>query len=498
MASNGTPNTGNTAYTTPLLSSTPASRLMSWTPSRRAISADPLTSQSRRRSSLHTPTENLARLTVSSNRRSASGRKVPTAVVARTPHGKAAMRTLDLRRAAVFTPGGLRERRRRSVRDSRETPRDNLRLLSRVLAKNTAPIPDSSSSSSSPSKKQDETPDITIRKARVSAAFADDDEDFPIDRPRLSLPITEDDEDESTILAPHRSSGLILDEEPNFTVQSIEMGRRAVSEQPLPLATPGSRASLGSILMSDFLDEPMGMGTPEVGIDSGFFPPPAYDAIQPEESSIERVDDVMVGRSSDVGLGSIHINDSTVMIDAQPRDSTSRFQSPSRLDSPSRLPGILEDREAAGVDDDDDDNPEQLDQGGNSVDSDDASSDVNELTREMTDRQLRSDSEERNIVVTRRSGSAKKKVKVSKYGIEYPSLPQATMKRLATTLAQQGGAGKVKLTPDTMSAISQASDWFFQQLGDHLANYARHAGRRTIDESDMAMMFRRYVKEHFP
>ncbi|OTA87544.1 hypothetical protein M434DRAFT_60178, partial [Hypoxylon sp. CO27-5] len=81
--------------------------------------------------------------------------------------------------------------------------------------------------------------------------------------------------------------------------------------------------------------------------------------------------------------------------------------------------------------------------------------------------------------------------KISRHGIEYPSLPQGVVKRLATTLAKTAGVGKAKISADVLGAIMQASDWFFEQLGDDLSAYARHAGRKTIDESDMMMLMRR-------
>jgi histone H3/H4 len=88
-------------------------------------------------------------------------------------------------------------------------------------------------------------------------------------------------------------------------------------------------------------------------------------------------------------------------------------------------------------------------------------------------------------------GEAKKTVKVSKYGIEYPSLPPAVVKRLAQNFAKASGA-KGKITPDAMKAIMQASDWFFEQLGEDLRAYAKHAGRKTIDESDVLTLMKRY------
>lgn len=89
-------------------------------------------------------------------------------------------------------------------------------------------------------------------------------------------------------------------------------------------------------------------------------------------------------------------------------------------------------------------------------------------------------------------GSAKKKsIKVSKYGIEYPALPPTVVKRLAHNFAKANGA-KGQITPDAMKAIMQASDWFFEQLGEDLQAYAKHAGRKTIDESDVLTLMKRY------
>lgn len=89
----------------------------------------------------------------------------------------------------------------------------------------------------------------------------------------------------------------------------------------------------------------------------------------------------------------------------------------------------------------------------------------------------------------------KKGKKISRYGIEYPSLPANVVKRLATTCAKTAGS-KGKISPDTLEAIMQATEWFFEQVGDDLSAYAKHAGRKTIDESDMITLMRRYVLIH--
>ena len=114
------------------------------------------------------------------------------------------------------------------------------------------------------------------------------------------------------------------------------------------------------------------------------------------------------------------------------------------------------------------------------------------------DEQGGSEAEEVDVEVTKVAMAAKRVqrkkrgVKVSKYGIEYPSLPSGVVKRLAQTFAQTSGIGKAKISPDTLRSIMQASDWFFEQLGDDLQAYAKHAGRKSIDDSDMLMLMRRY------
>jgi hypothetical protein len=61
----------------------------------------------------------------------------------------------------------------------------------------------------------------------------------------LSLPLDDEEDEDDSLLLPPRSAGL---EDEIFTAQSIELPRRAISEQP-----PGrlSRGSFGTIRMSD-------------------------------------------------------------------------------------------------------------------------------------------------------------------------------------------------------------------------------------------------------
>jgi hypothetical protein len=133
----------------------------------------------------------------------------------------AARRALEDRRLAMFTPGRTR---RQSLREQRETPMLILRNLGRALAP-TSKVIDSSSSPDKPSPNG-----VGSRGASGSGRGAgrrnSDDDELPIDRPRLSLPI---DEGSSDDLQPPHSSIL---EDPNLTIQSVELPRRATSEAP--------------------------------------------------------------------------------------------------------------------------------------------------------------------------------------------------------------------------------------------------------------------------
>lgn len=234
------------------------SRRLDATPTRRASSAEPSASIAQR-SILRTPGSQ-ARGLPRSHVFSASGRKVVT--LAATPHGRAALRTIDSRRAAIFTP---HRARRKSLREVRDSPRDFLLSLGRVLARTTEVITTSSSSPDDGQKGAGSDGGNDTSLGTMQDGDDDDDEELP-KRPRLSLPIDEEDDDDSDDLQPHRS--VVIDDE-NFTMQSIEMPRRAVSEQP------GGRFSMGSVRMSDYFNTNDMLHSEDVGVDSGFFPPTA-------------------------------------------------------------------------------------------------------------------------------------------------------------------------------------------------------------------------------
>lgn len=150
-----------------------------------------------------------------------------------TPHGIAAQRELNLRRAG-FTPA---KDRRRSGRQQRETPRDTLRALSQLLAPISQLIPQTPQGSE-------------VQLSGTHRLRVDEWEDGPDPiPPRLSLPLGYEDDEDDSLLLPPRSAG--LENEPS-TIRSVELGRRAHSEQPQSRL---SRGSFGSVRLSGTFSE---------------------------------------------------------------------------------------------------------------------------------------------------------------------------------------------------------------------------------------------------
>lgn len=92
----------------------------------------------------------------------------------------------------------------------------------------------------------------------------------------------------------------------------------------------------------------------------------------------------------------------------------------------------------------------------------------------------------------------KRQRRTSKHGIEYPPLPNSLVKRVAQTALQSSGLSNPRISADTLAALTQASEWFFEQLGDDLGAYAKHAKRKTVGESDVVTLMRRSVSPLAP
>ena len=87
-------------------------------------------------------------------------------------------------------------------------------------------------------------------------------------------------------------------------------------------------------------------------------------------------------------------------------------------------------------------------------------------------------------------GRKAKELKKSRHGIPYPPLPSTMIKKIVKATSASGGS-KLKVDKDILAALTQASDWFFEQLGEDLGAYAEHARRKTIEESDVVTLMKR-------
>lgn len=375
----------------------------------------------------------------------------------------------------------------------------------------------------------------------------DDDDDFPIQRPRLSLPIDKDDLDEDDDSFRARRPRISILEEEEYTSASIEAPRR-VSRLDQQMS-PFDQRRYSVMSGPEVLQSP---GDITAGIDSGFFPPMgALDEetshVVVDEDEIERNDEDMrrqtlfAARDSDfppIEIPDIGAEETTFIM--QPLESSpvragsanpveDMEDDQMQFDGDDMPPGIGSDdggyssdgnepMPMPDYDDDDDDNnnnnepelentnveqeeetrqvDEDLDDNQGDIDIT-RTTDVDETTMSTRADALLDRRDKRGTVAPiARLKPGKKTKKISRHGIEYPSLPQGVVKRLATTFARSAGIPKAKITGDTLAAIMQASDWFFEQLGDDLSAYAKHAGRKTIDESDMLTLMRRYVVLH--
>ncbi|KAF1992302.1 hypothetical protein K402DRAFT_443119 [Aulographum hederae CBS 113979] len=432
-----------------------------------------------------------------------------------TPH---ALRALQQRRHAQ-TPGN---ERRKSLRMQRETPRDVLSKLSKILAVNTQPI------EPSPQTESPRNPAL-------------EDYDYGPDPipPRLSMALNElEDEDSFHERPPRLSMPLDFDEE--LTTKSIETGRRALSEQPKQRL---SRNSFESGRLSERFADVNELGIDDAGEGRSVLVSP-YGATEklvldeetrrllPDENTQKLrtfMDAAARRQSRRSSLGIVNEDESESELEPtfqfrirdQPRRSSLRQSIAQQglldLDQP-----VVQDDDEPQVDEDEDDNRpnplfgEEAGAGASASDEDypvepndpedsdaqdsDAENSVNDDPNYI--RNLRDDAMIDNLAAANATATPKgtastakpsrtREFKVSKHGREYPSLPLPVIKKLATTLGRANGSSTLKLGKDALQAISQASDWFFEQAAEDLSAYSAHAGRRTIEEADVVALMKR-------
>ncbi|KHN98688.1 Histone-fold protein [Metarhizium album ARSEF 1941] len=456
---------------------------------RRAVSADPPSS---RRSVLHTPLDRTAsRELLNSVRRgvSASGGHRNNAP---TPHAKAARQALHQRRNALLTPGKMK---RQSLVDQRETPMGLLGRLAGVLAPGSKPIV----SSSPPQDK----------RSSFAPIQEEDDDEADLPRPRLSLPI--DQEEDESDLVPPRSSGLESQHTEN-TLPVVEKPRRVYGEQPSRLSAP----DFGAGFDSDAFDP--NEVTTDMGRVSDFFPGTLLDnlraqAIAGGNQTINRIDDesrrnTINRRDSEFGLQIPPGADETTFMMSEPpadggdtsplvREASIAGTAANHAANQAGIGDVtLTGPSGPDVDDDkmvdiyNDPDPVPITQAEpRRAEDNDDEDELEPYAEEIEDRSADEEGPaEASSVANPPRGLSKPKKRqrrVSRHGVEYPALPPTFVKRVAQTALQSSGLSNPRISADTLTALTQASEWFFEQLGDDLGAYANHAKRKTIEESDM-------------
>lgn len=356
------------------------------------------------------------------------------------------------------------------------------------------------------------SPDGQIRPTRNSALDLPDVEDGPDPiAPRLSMPLDDMYEDDSFQEAPPRQSLLpdLPDDVDTGTMHSLEFGRRALSEDP--------RAMFTARMSERFADlNELGVDGEEYEVDGTFIN--RRSAVDPDQLLQEAIEEALEdtgeiqaltgrrdGRPSDVDLGVFGELD-------EPDEPTFRFTIPQRIRVPVQDelidPILLNqdvDEEGDGQPGQDED-PDILPPDDEVVGGFDATGwesdqdaeddvDLQAYREEMSavDRSmLRTQSPERSNEARGQVRRQRREMRTSKSGHDYPSFPSAVVKRLANGLAKSQGAN-AKISKDTLLALVQATDWFFEQVGEDLAAYAQHAGRKMIEDRDMIALMKRYV-----
>lgn len=252
-------------------------------------------------------------------------------------------------------------------------------------------------------------------------------------------------------------------EDLDHTHQSVEFGRRAVSEQPW-----GGRASFGIRLSDRFVDLEGGAES-EVG-----------------EETVGDVS-VMVGEES-MGLGDLGVESGMGFVDEEEEgqgDVTMRSEleldegDSVFLSLPTLEDGIEVDEDG---EEEEEEELDQLDQMLPDYDNDLENDTISESGAD------RAHDHEPKLHINPPADTKlpKKTLPLSRHGHPVPAFPRAVIKKMA-----QKFSGGATISNETLNAIVTASEAFFEQVSDDLAVYAGHAGRRTIEDADVVQLLKR-------
>lgn len=85
-----------------------------------------------------------------------------------------------------------------------------------------------------------------------------------------------------------------------------------------------------------------------------------------------------------------------------------------------------------------------------------------------------------------------KKLKLTRKGNTVPALPSSLVKRTAIDSMTRIGKRRPTVSRESLAALEQATEWFFEQVGEDLEAYSDHAKRRKrIDDTDVITLMKR-------
>jgi histone H3/H4 len=86
----------------------------------------------------------------------------------------------------------------------------------------------------------------------------------------------------------------------------------------------------------------------------------------------------------------------------------------------------------------------------------------------------------------------RKKLKLTQKGNAVPALPSSLVKKVAIDSMTRIGKKRPVISREHLAALEQATEWFFEQVGEDLEAYSNHAKRRKrIDDTDVMTLMKR-------
>ena len=257
---------------------------------------------------------------------------------------------------------------------------------------------------------------------------------------------------------------------------TAEIGRRAVSEGPTERLT---RYSFGSIRMSDFGPDLEVRRDSDLGrrLSEGRLLASAPDDTEQELQQLEQEDDAETMNLRRIQYSPYFRSAIDALQMAAP-DEEDTF----RLDSPPDN-GLLQDERNQKDEDD-------LDARYDAEPPAQASLFVPHSAGST--RQQTAIEKAAAGTASRTEKRRRKPLKLTRHGTTVPTLPSSFIKRIAMETQTRLGKRKPALSREHVKALEQATEWFFEQVGEDLEAYANHGrNKKRIDESDVFLLMKR-------